>query len=427
MTIPTRPTLTRRDWLQQACAGAAALASGTALAADEDTVRVAWISPQTGALAAFGVTDRYAVDLLSPRLNAGIPGPNGKLRKVQVELHDAASSSARAQALALARELIASGVHLVLATATPEICNPVSDVCEAAGVPCVTAIAPWQAWFYGRKGDPVKGFDWTFHFFCGLEDFSDVYSSLLAKADVGQQIGGIFGDDIDGDAFVKAFPGPMKTRGLELWVPDRVPLGNPNWAALAQKLKAANIQAVTGVLPPPAAMAFFSAAQQVGYKPRMASIAKAFPFPDTVAAVHREGLALTNEVWWSPAWPFTSKLTGQKASEVTRTYEVATGKPWLQTLGFSHALMEVVAETFRTASNLGRAAVRDAVARMQVNTVVGPLNWRNSHPNRNVCITPAVGGQWQRGPNGRWVLHVVDNTRSPFIPRTEELKVPQAV
>lgn len=420
MTVLADPALTRRDWIRTTCAGAAALASGHALA-DEEKVRVAWISPQTGAIAAFGVTDKYAVDLLAPRLAAGIPGPNGKLRKVQVELHDAASSPAKAAALA--HELIASGVHLVIATATPEICNPVSDTCEAAGVPCVTANAPWQAWFYGRKGDPAKGFDWTYHFFCGLEDFTDVYSSLLSKADLGKQIGGIFGDDIDGDVFAKAFPGPMKSKGLDLWVPERVPLANPNWAALAQKFKAANVQAITGNLPPPAALAFFSAAQQVGFKPRMASIAKAFPFPDTVAAVYREGLALTNEVWWSPAWPFTSKLTGQKAPDVAKAYESSTGKPWLQTLGFSHSLMEVVAETFRTANDLGRAAVRDAVARMQVNTVVGPLNWRDRHPNRNVCITPAVGGQWLREANGRWVLHVVDNTRSPFIPRTGELKV----
>lgn len=253
MTVLADPALTRRDWIRTTCAGAAALASGHALA-DEEKVRVAWISPQTGAIAAFGVTDKYAVDLLAPRLAAGIPGPNGKLRKVQVELHDAASSPAKAAALA--HELIASGVHLVIATATPEICNPVSDTCEAAGVPCVTANAPWQAWFYGRKGDPAKGFDWTYHFFCGLEDFTDVYSSLLSKADLGKQIGGIFGDDIDGDVFAKAFPGPMKSKGLDLWVPERVPLANPNWAALAQKFKAANVQAITGNLPPPAALAF---------------------------------------------------------------------------------------------------------------------------------------------------------------------------
>ena len=421
MTADTQGALSRRDWLKTAGAGAAALATSSAFAADEEKVRVAWISPQTGAIAAFGITDKYAVDTLGPRLAAGISGPGGRVRKVQVELHDAASSPARAQALA--RELIASGVHLVLATATPEICNPVSDTCEAAGVPCVTANAPWQAWFYGRKGDPVKGFGWTFHFFCGLEDFTDVYSSLLAKANVGTQIGGIFGDDIDGDVFAKAFPGPMKSKGLDLWVPERVPLANPNWAALAQKFKAANVQAVTGNLPPPAAMAFFATAQQVGFKPRMASIAKAFPFPDTVAAVHREGMALTNEVWWSPAWPFTSQLTGQKSAAVAKAYESATGKPWLQTLGFSHALMEVAADTFRTAADLGRPAVRDAVSRMHVNTAVGPLNWRDRHPNQNVCITPAVGGQWLRDASGRWVLNVVDNSRSPFIPRTGELRV----
>ena len=41
----------------------------------------------------------------------------------------------------------------------------------------------------------------------------------------------------------------------------------------------------------------------------------------------------------------------------------------------------------------------------------------------NVCSTPAVGGQWLREPDGHWVLQVVDNTRSPFIPVTTALAV----
>ena len=65
-------------------------------------------------------------------------------------MHDAASSSQ--EAAAIATRLAASGVHMMVATGTPEITNPVADVCEAAGVPCVTTVAPWQAWLFGRKG-----------------------------------------------------------------------------------------------------------------------------------------------------------------------------------------------------------------------------------------------------------------------------------
>ncbi|GAA6142758.1 ABC transporter substrate-binding protein [Hydrogenophaga sp. 5NK40-0174] len=382
-------------------------------------MKVAWISPQTGFLSSFGVTDRYVFETLGPRFRSGLQTASGDTRQVEISLHDAASSPEKAAKLAT--ELIASGVHLILTTATPEICNPVSDACEAAGVPCVSSIVPWQAWYYGRGATATKGFEWTYHFFAGLEDFADIYSALQASANLGTKTGGLFGDDIDAEAFLKAFPPAFAKRGIELVVPQRVQFANPDWESVAIQLRDANIRMVTGVLPPPIAAAFFQAADKVGYKPVMASIAKAFAFNDTVAQIQRPGLTLTNEVWWSPAWPFKSSFTGQTAAKVVATYEESTGAPWVQTLGFSHALMEVAAHVCQNTPSTKAADVRDTLKRARVNTLAGPINWRDSHPNRNVCTTPAVGGQWIRNAKGRWILEVVDNTRSPVIPTTAQL------
>jgi len=237
--------MTRRTDLTSA---AAAASGQRAHAAADQVVKVAWISPQTGFLSSFGVTDQYAAQLLTPRLAAGLDGNGGK-RRIEVTLHDAQSSTSKAQSLA--RELIAAGTHLILATATPEIVNPVSDVCEGAGVPCISSIVPWQAWFNARGGDPIKGFRWTYHFFAGLEDFADVYSSLQAGAMLGDKTGGLFGDDIDADAFLKAFPPAFARRGIELVVPQRVSLARPDWETVAIKLRDARVRMVTGVLPPP--------------------------------------------------------------------------------------------------------------------------------------------------------------------------------
>jgi branched-chain amino acid transport system substrate-binding protein len=410
----------RRRFLGSAL-GAAGLAwpALRSQAAEEQVIKVAWISPQTGALSSFGITDQYAVQLLAPQLKAGFDGPGGVRRRVEVTLHDAASSPAKAQALA--RELTAAGTHLLLTTATPEVVNPVSDVCEAAGVPCVSSVVPWQAWFLARGGEPVKGFNWTYHFFAGLEDFADVYSALLARARMGTQVGGLFGDDIDATAFLRAFPPAFAKRGLDLVVPQRVAFADPDWTPVVTKLRDAKVRMVTGVLPPPLAAAFFKTAQKLGYKPELASIAKAFPFHDVVAQIHQPGLTLTNEVWWSPAWPFKSSLTGSGSAQLAKDYETRTGRQWVQTLGFSHALLEVAAEAARSAEQPDRAALRTSLRRLRVNTVVGQINWLDRHPNQNVCTTPAVGGQWMRNAQGRWVLEVVDNTRSPFIPQTAQL------
>lgn len=411
----------RRALLAAGTSVAAMTGLGTAARAEPAPLRVALISPNTGALAAFGATNVYVQGLFAERLAAGLDTQHLGRRAVRLELHDAASSSEKAAQHAAA--LAADGVHLVLASATPEICNPVADVCEAAGVPCVTTVAPWQAWFHGRKGNPDKGFQWSFHFFAGLEDFASVYSSLFERAGLGTQVGGIWPDDIDGTAFLSAMPRAMTQRHLTLFDPGRLRMAAPDYAGIATRLRNARVPMVTGVLPPPVALEFFAAARQVGYRPRMASIAKAFPFPDTVAQIAQPDLALTNEVWWSPAWPFRSGLSGASSEQVAREYEQRTGQPWIQTLGFSHALVDLAAQVIQQTQAPTRQGLVETLRRIKAKTVVGPLSFGGRLPSLNVCTTPAVGGQWLRDGGGHWVLQVVDNTRSPFIPVTARFGV----
>ena len=42
---------------------------------------------------------------------------------------------------------------------------------------------PWQPWFFGRNGDPQKGFDWTYHFFWGLEDVIAVFTNMWSQVE----------------------------------------------------------------------------------------------------------------------------------------------------------------------------------------------------------------------------------------------------
>ena len=77
------------------------------------------------------------------------------------------------------------------------------------------------------------------------------------------------------------------------------------------------------------------------------------------------------------------------------------------------------AELFPCHGRSGRAV------RVKARTVVGPLSFSGRLPRRKVCSTPTVGGQWLKNAQGRWVLEVVDNTRSPLIPVTAELTLGQ--
>ena len=105
----------------------------------------------------------YAIAYAMKPMNNSIK-INGTVHPLEIVVKDSQSSPNRASEVA--QELILNDkVHIVTAFATPETVNPVADQCELNGVPCVTNDAPLEPYFFGRKGDPAKGFEWTYNFF----------------------------------------------------------------------------------------------------------------------------------------------------------------------------------------------------------------------------------------------------------------------
>ena len=92
-------------------------------------------------------------------------------KKWDVQIIDKDGQSDPARAAQVANDLInGSKVDLMLATSTPEQVNPVSDACEAAGVPCISTVVPWEAWYYGRGAKPGNNaaYKFTYHFCFGI-------------------------------------------------------------------------------------------------------------------------------------------------------------------------------------------------------------------------------------------------------------------
>ena len=128
------------------------------------------------------------------------------------------------------------------------------------------------------------------------------------------------------------------------------------------------------------------------------------------------GHNLSTEVWWSPHHPFKSSLTGQSAGELAVAYEQDTKKQWTQPIGFIHALFEVAFKALDMAGGTGDPdAIADALRNLQMDTVVGPLNWADS-PISNVAKTPVVGGQWRLGGQHKYDLVITSNSEATDIP-----------
>jgi len=408
-------------------AGAAATLFGfnpLAIAAPGGKIKLGYVSPQTGPLAAFGEADKFVIGEMQALLKAGITVA-GKNYPVEIIVKDSQSNPNKAGESA-ADLILKDKVDLMLVASTPETTNPVSDQCELNEVPCISTVAPWQPWFFTRGGKPDKGFDWTYHFFWGLEDVIAVFTNLWKSAATNKSVGGLFPNDGDGNAWGDAklgFPPVLAKEGFKLTDPGRFQNLTADFSAQIAAFKKASAEIVTGVVIPPDFKTFWTQAKQQGFKPKVVSVGKALLFPTAVEALGDLGDGLSTEVWWTPNHPFKSSLSGASAGQLAAAYEKATGKQWTQPLGFAHALFEVAVDTLKRSKSLDdKAAIRDALAAANLATIVGPVAWGKG-PVKNVAKTPLVGGQWVKGSKNKYDLVIVNNQTAPAIPTAGQLKL----
>ena len=405
----------------------AATAETTAAATDtgitggggaDGTIKIGYVSPATGPLAAFASADAFIFEGIKTFLADGLR-VGGKSYKVEILSEDSESDPTKAAAKA-GKLITEDGIDLMLVGNTPDTTNPVSDQCEANGVPCISSVAPWQAWFIGRGGKPGETtFDWTYHFFWGLEDIIPQFISMWSSLDTNKSVGGLFPNDGDGNVWgdtTVGFPPALTGAGFTLTDPGRYENLNQDFTAQIAAFKKAKAEIITGVPIPPDFPTFWKQAKQQGFVPKAASIGKALLFPESIQALGKDGIGLSSEVWWSPNHPYSSSLTGASAKEVADAYTASSGAQWTQPIGFAHALFEVAIAALVAAGSTDKTAVRDAIKTMKIDTIVGTVDF-TSGPIPNVAKTALCGGQWREAdtPTG-YDLVIVDNSLNPGVP-----------
>jgi branched-chain amino acid transport system substrate-binding protein len=418
--MKSRNSISRRSLIKGGAVMMAApsiLSASRAMAAGA-TFKIGYVSPQTGPLAGFGEADAFIIEAAKAAF-AGLQN-NGAPVNIEVIVKDTQSSSNRASEVTA--ELINSdGVNLVISQGAPDTTNPVADQCELSETPCVTTLCPWQPYFFGRNGDPAKGFEYTYHFFWGLEDvianFLDLWDATSVTS---KNVAGLFPNDADGNAWGDpnlGLPKPLAARGYTIIDPGRYQVMNNDFSAQIAAFKQAGCEIVTGNMIPPDFTTFWAQAAQQGFNPKIVTIGKALLFPSTIESLGARGDGLSSEIWWGPTHPFSSSLTGQSAKELADAYTASTGRPWTQVVGFIHALFEVAADVVKRTTALDdSAAVLEAVRTTDMKTIVGAVKWGGEGPFKNVVRTPLVAGQWQIDAAGKPQLIITSNKQYPDIP-----------
>lgn len=441
-TEETNNGLSRRRFLWGAGAAGAAVASGGLLAAcgddDDDTgtaeggssgggdtagtIKIGYVTPQTGPLAPFGEADTFVLNGLRDFLADGImiQGTN-----YAVEIIDKDSESNSNTAATAAQELIVEdGVQLMCVAQTPDTTVPVVQQCTNNEIPVLSNNAPWQPHYLGIGGElgpdgpPPVASEWNYHFFWGLEDVIQVFLAMWNEIAPGATIGALWPDDPDGNAWgdpAVGFPPALEAAGYTVVDPGRFPLGGNDFTAQINQFKENGVTVVTGVLPPPDFGNFWAQAQQQGLEVDAVTVGKALLFPGAVASFENPA-GISTEIWWSENHPTSSSLTGQSASEVAAAYESANGTQWTQPVGYVHSLFEVAIDVITRAGGAeDKQALLGAMAETNLDTIAGTVDFTNPVVP-NVTKTPLIGGQWVAGEEYDFELAIRTNEQLPDIP-----------
>jgi branched-chain amino acid transport system substrate-binding protein len=410
----------RRQFLKKASAsvsGAFALTiAPTVLRAQTRTINIGLVTPTTGPLAAFSEPDAFVLREFKKAVAGGIR-IGGATHPVEVIVKDSQSNSSRA-AEAASELILRNRVDLMVVAHTPDTVNPVADQCELNDVPCISTDVPWQPYFFGRRGDPAKGFKWTYHFFWGAEQLIETFIDVWDQVPTNKIVGALWPNDADGNAFAdpnRGMPAVVVKAGYRLVNTGKFEPMVENFTSQITAFKAADCEIVTSVLPPPTFVNFWTQAAQQGFRPKVVTPGKSAEFPAAIRALGPLGKNIAIEVWWSPYHPFRSNLTGQSAAELAAAYTSATQQTWTMPLGFKHALFEVATDVLTRSKALEPQAIREAIAATSYESIIGPVQWKQG-PVPNVSPTPLVGGQWQDTGAKELELRIVTNKNAPNIP-----------
>ncbi|MEN3306347.1 MAG: branched-chain amino acid transport system substrate-binding protein [Micromonosporaceae bacterium] len=389
------------------------------------TLKVGFVSPRTGATAGFGEPDSFVLTQARKALAGGLT-VGGK--KYNVTIIDKDSQSDPQRAAQVANDLInAESVDLMLTTSTPETVNPVSDAAEAAGVPCISTVVPWEAWYFGRGAKPGQPspYKYTFHFCFGVEQFALAYTHLWPQVSTNKKVGVMWPNDSDGNAIREALGPLLKKAGYTIVDPGAYTDGTNDYSSQIAKFKAQGCEIFNTFPIPPDFATFWQQAAQQGYKPKIAQIAKTGLFPSQVEALGAIGVGVASGAYWTPTYPYSSSLTKLSSKDLADAYQNSAGKQWTQQLGASMALFDAGAAALQAATDpKDKAGLAKAIGGLTVQTPVGNLQWGKG-PNASVVATPIIGGQWVAAPAGsKYKLDFVlcENAADPNVPVAAQLK-----
>jgi branched-chain amino acid transport system substrate-binding protein len=310
------------------------------------------------------------------------------------------------------------------------VVNPASDACEAGGVPCLSTVVPWEAWYFGRGAKPgaPSPFKWTYHFSFGGAQFVTGYLSAWNNGGVAtnKKLAVMDPNDADGMAIRHNLNPVLAKAGYDITDPGPYQDGTTNFSSQIAQFKAAGCELFNTFPIPPDFIAFWRQAAQQGLTRQMkiVQVAKFGLFPSSVEALGSLGYNIVSTAYWHKTFPYVSPITGLDGLKLSAAYEAASSKQWQQQLGASQSLLDAGFAALGQATDpKDKAAVAKALSTLNVTTTVGQVDFTKG-PVPNVATTVLVNAQWVKAESGPYKLdyRVIENAADPNVPVTHKMR-----
>jgi branched-chain amino acid transport system substrate-binding protein len=433
--------ISRRGVLRAAGAGAAVMGAGGLLQACSSGIKgastsstkaitIGWIHPLTGDLAGFGAADLWIISKIkqtTPYKNGFKIG--GKTYPVTIKSYDSQSSVSRAGDLARTA-ILSDKVDLLFASSTPETVNAVASQAETLGTPLVCSNVPWESWYLNLfpNGNPAHATEkakYVVMYFLGAEHlakcFIPMWNRIHDQLHTDKVVAAAFPNDPDGGAFRAVFPAIVQGAGYTFDMSTAYPDGTTNYTSMITQFKNDKADFFTNVPLPPDFAAMWKQSIQQSFRPKLATVAKVLLFPPDAYSLGSLVYNVATDTWWVPTLPWTSTFTGETCQQFANEFEADGLGQWNANIS-NYSLFEVAHAALTSVSDPhDKLEVADAIHKVNIQALAGPLNFASGGPAPGVAITPPAGVQWQKGTKYPLEMQIVDNSLLPQARITADL------
>jgi branched-chain amino acid transport system substrate-binding protein len=395
-------------------------------------IKVGFVDPITGPLAAFGVAGSYCVAKWQADTAGGVVLGDGQNHTFEIQVVDSQSDTNRASQVTA--DLINNAqVDLVMAAATGDTVAPVADMCEASNMPCLSIDVPVEVFVFQRGGAPDVPFKWTYNIFWGLTEQQQVEWDMFSQIQTNQMIGAVWPNSGPGNAYRMAYGESQEWPAKGYTFVDGGTYVQPSEDFTKQitEFKNAGCEIVQGVMIDPDWNTLTKQCAQQDFKPKIMEGIIPTLFPTSMESYGKLADGQCGVQWFHPTFPFKSSLSGATCQEMCDDFEQAKGMQWQQCI-MHYAVFEWAVDVFKRTTNIDDK--EEFVTRVQetnmADSLAGPLDftvpvqWGTSHPTLNCVTTPTYGGQWRLSENGPYMfeLVVVSNITTPVVEVQDSLQ-----